>query len=115
MDERELAWHRGKIEIDAGNRVRAINDLEESVRLTPAGHIRLRYAHLAHLMEAQVRAGAWSDAEETAHRLTNFSGIIDSGRVTVTLEQACIVAQRSPHAGKGNVVSAIRDGLGISV
>jgi hypothetical protein len=113
LDERQLLWQKAAMEGDLGNWSRSIDDFTEASHLTSRDRYRSRYMVLSRLLAAQSRAAAWADAEETANQLVEYSGVIESGRVTGILRRALVATKRNPHGS--NVVAALRDGLGVSV
>ncbi|MGH3814047.1 MAG: hypothetical protein ACRDUV_16615 [Pseudonocardiaceae bacterium] len=65
INEHELGWHKGIVLADLGRPREAVEKFEQSVWAITPHHMRGRYLHLGYLLGAQVKVGAWSDAETT--------------------------------------------------
>lgn len=87
VDERELAWHEGMLLVDLGRPREAIEKFEQSVATTPPSYARGRYLHLGYLLDAQVKVGAWNDAETTTRQIAPLIGDVASTRGMLLLAQ----------------------------
>jgi transcriptional regulator with XRE-family HTH domain len=85
IDERELAWHEGMALIDLGRPREAVGKFEQSVWVMASHHMRGRYLHLGYLLSAQVKVGAWSDAETTMRQIATMVSDVSSTRTVVLL------------------------------
>lgn len=85
VDERELAWHEGMALVDLGYPREAVGKFEQSVWATAPHQLRGRYLHLGYLLGAQVKVGAWSDAETTMCQIGAMVGDVASTRTVVLL------------------------------
>jgi DNA-binding XRE family transcriptional regulator len=85
VDERELAWHEGMALADLGHLGKAVGKFEQSAATTAPHRARSRYITLGYLLGAQVRAGAWSDAETTMCQIGPMVGDVASQRAKVLL------------------------------
>lgn len=85
VDERELAWQEGMAFADLGHAREALGKFEQSVAATAPRRVRSRYLHLGYLLGAQVRVGAWSDAETTMRQIGAMVGDVASTRTEVLL------------------------------
>lgn len=85
IDERELAWHEGMALADLGYPREAVGKFEQSVWATAPHQVRGRYLHLGYLLGAQVKVGAWSDAEATMCQIGAMVGDVASTRTVVLL------------------------------
>ncbi|MGH3832536.1 MAG: XRE family transcriptional regulator [Pseudonocardiaceae bacterium] len=83
VDERELAWHEGMALADLGRSREALSKFERSVAATAPQYMRSRYLGLGYLLGAQVKVGAWSDAETNMRQITTMVGHVNSTRVVV--------------------------------
>jgi hypothetical protein len=87
VDERELAWHESRALADLGYPREAVGKFEQSVWAAASRHVRGRYLHLGYLLGAQVKVGAWSDAETTMCQIGIMVGDVASTRAAVLLGQ----------------------------
>jgi hypothetical protein len=85
VDERELAWHEGMALIDLGRPGEAVEKFQQSVWVMSAHQMRGRYLHLGYLLGAQVKVGAWSDAETTMRQILTMVSDVSSTRTVVLL------------------------------
>jgi transcriptional regulator with XRE-family HTH domain len=85
VDERELAWHEGMALIDLGRPGEAVEKFQQSVWVMSAHQMRGRYLHLGYLLGAQVKVGAWSDAETTMRQISTMVSDVSSTRTVVLL------------------------------
>jgi transcriptional regulator with XRE-family HTH domain len=85
VDERELAWHEGMALIDLGRPGEAVDKFQQSVWVMTAHQMRGRYLHLGYLLGAQVKVGAWSDAETTMRQIATMVSDVSSTRTVVLL------------------------------
>jgi transcriptional regulator with XRE-family HTH domain len=85
VDERELAWHEGMALIDLGRPGEAVDKFQQSVWVMSAHQMRGRYLHLGYLLGAQVKVGAWSDAETTMRQILTMVSDVSSTRTVVLL------------------------------
>ncbi|MGW0004663.1 helix-turn-helix domain-containing protein [Nocardia grenadensis] len=88
IDDRELAWHEAVIHSDRADWSAAADTFSASVEFTPHRAVRSRYLHLAALFNAQIRAHAWRDADDTLRRLVPLIDEIRSTRTATTLLEA---------------------------
>lgn len=88
INDRELAWHEAMIQSDAADWHTATDTFHASVELTPRREVRHRYLHLASLLDAQVRARAWRDLDQTIERILPFVDEVGSTRTATTLLSA---------------------------
>lgn len=86
VDERELAWHEGMALVDLGLPHEAVGKFEHSLATAPH-QARGRYVHLGSLLDAQVRVGAWNDAETTMRQIATLVGDVASTRTVVLLSR----------------------------
>lgn len=100
----ELTWHHAMIRADCGDLRSAVDIFEQSAEDMPATAVRGRYCHLAHLLDAQLAAGAWQDADRTIHRLLPYVDEVGSRRTANILFGAVgrLEAQKPP--------ASVRDG-----
>lgn len=85
VDERELAWHEGMALVDLGRPGEAVGKFEQSVWVMTSHQMRGRYLHLGYLLSAQVKVGAWSDAETTMRQIASMASDVSSTRTVVLL------------------------------
>ncbi len=85
INEHELAWHEGMALADLGHVREALGKFEQSVWKIAPHHVRGRYLHLGYLLGAQVKVGAWSDAETTMRQIGAMVGDVASTRAAVLL------------------------------
>ncbi|MGH3719767.1 MAG: XRE family transcriptional regulator [Pseudonocardiaceae bacterium] len=85
VDERELAWHEGMALADLGRPREALSMFERSVAATAPQYRRNRYMGLGYLLGAQVKVGAWRDAEATMRQIAAMVGHVNSARMVVLL------------------------------
>jgi transcriptional regulator with XRE-family HTH domain len=85
VDEGELAWHEGMALADLGRPHEAVGKFEQSVDAAPSHQVRTRYNSLGYLLSAQVKVGAWSDAEATMQQISTMVGDVASTRTRVLL------------------------------
>lgn len=52
---------------------------------SPGREVRHHYNHLASLLDAQIRVGAWRDMDQTMERITPFIDEVGSTRTVTTL------------------------------
>lgn len=93
--DHELAWHEGMIYGNSETWDSALEAFQQSVELMPPNAIRGRYVHLTSLFNAQVRAKAWSEIEETIARLIPYVDEVGSTRTATTLLTALPLLERS--------------------
>ena len=106
IDERELAWHEGMAFADLGYPREALGRFEQSIWPTASQHMRGRYNHLVHLLGAQAKVGAWSDAEATICQIGTMVGDVASTRTVALL------ARILPEFAGEHVPGDIRDAAG---
>ena len=94
VDERELAWHEGMALIDLGRPGEAVEKFQQSVWVMTARQMRGRYLHLGYLLGAQVKVGAWSDAETTMRQIATMVSDVSSTRTVVLLTAILPALQR---------------------
>lgn len=85
INDEELSWHEAMIQRDSGHPSSAAEILRESLDGIPEREVRRRYNHLAALIEAQVRAGAWSDLDQSVALVLPFIDEVGSTRAATTL------------------------------
>ncbi|MGH3866469.1 MAG: helix-turn-helix domain-containing protein [Pseudonocardiaceae bacterium] len=85
VNEHELAWHEGRALVDLGRPREAVGKFEQSVWKISPRHVRGRYLHLGYLLDAQVKVGAWSDAETTMRQIAPMVSEVASTRGVVLL------------------------------
>ncbi|MDH3682493.1 MAG: bacterial transcriptional activator domain-containing protein [Acidimicrobiia bacterium] len=66
LDERELLWQEATARWDLGQATQAIEAFERSASAVPPAEVRSVFIHWAHLLRAQLAAGARTDAEHSA-------------------------------------------------
>jgi transcriptional regulator with XRE-family HTH domain len=87
IGERELAWHEGMALADLGRPREAVGKFEQSVWVMASRQMRGRYLHLGYLLSAQVKVGAWSDAETTMRQIASMVSDVSSARTVVLLSE----------------------------
>jgi tetratricopeptide (TPR) repeat protein len=85
VDERELAWHEGMALTDLGRPHEAVIKFEQSVAPMAPRQMRGRYVHLGYLLGAQLKVGAWNDAETTMRQIATMVGDVNSTRTILLL------------------------------
>lgn len=85
INDQELAWHEAMIQADSADWGSAADTFHGSIEATPGREVRRRYNHLASLLDAQVRVGAWGDADQTIGRILPFVDEVGSTRTATTL------------------------------
>jgi transcriptional regulator with XRE-family HTH domain len=85
VNERELAWHEGMALVDLGRSRDAVGKFEQSVWVMAPHQMRGRYLHLGYLLSAQVKVGAWTDAEMTMRQIATMVNDVSSTRTVVLL------------------------------
>ncbi|MGH4008306.1 MAG: helix-turn-helix domain-containing protein [Pseudonocardiaceae bacterium] len=85
VNEHELGWHEGIVLANLGRAREAVEKFEQSVWAITPHHMRGRYLHLGYLLGAQVKVGAWSDAENTMCQIGAMVGDVASTRTVVLL------------------------------
>jgi hypothetical protein len=100
IDDRELAWHEGMMQLDLGRPAAAVQYFERANASGPISSRRAKYFGLASLLDAQTRIDAWRDAEATLHQLTAWAGVIASRRTVVLIERS-LPRLREPHVPVG--------------
>jgi hypothetical protein len=85
VNDQELGWHQATIEADSGVWPAAVDHFLSSIELTPPDEVRREYNHLASLLNAQVHARAWHDAERTIERIAPYVDEVGSTRTATTL------------------------------
>jgi transcriptional regulator with XRE-family HTH domain len=99
VDDRELDWHEGMALMRLGDPGAAIDRFASARKSWPPQRRRSRCGTLAHLIDAETAAGAWSDAErDVAVALDETKGI-GSTRITRVLRRA--TGRVRDHAGRG--------------
>src|SRR5690606_41494868 len=68
INDQELAWHEAMIQADSADWNQAADTFQASIEVTPGREVRRRYNHLASLLNAQIRAQASRDADQTIER-----------------------------------------------
>ncbi len=104
INDRELAWHEAIIHGDADNWRTAVDTFHGSIEMIPPQEVRRRYAHLASLLDAQIKVEAWHEADTTIRELAPFVDEVGSTRAALILLGAIgQLERRSPP-------SSLRDG-----
>ena len=106
IDERELAWHKAMATQALRQDSLAIVEFERSVEATAPAETRSQYLHRAYLLQAQVDAGLWDDADSTIKSLLPLIPEVESTRTKVLLRDA--IARVATH---GNVPGKIASGI----
>src|SRR5207247_333843 len=88
IDDAELAWHEGMVQLHLGRPADAARQFEHSVAAIHPHAVRGRYLHLAYLLGAQTRVRAWRDAEATLHQLAPLANVVASQRTVVLLRKS---------------------------
>ncbi len=104
INDRELAWHEAMIQSASANWRSAADTFHASIEVTPGREVRRRYNHLASLLDAQVRAGAWGDVDQTIERVMPYVDEVGSTRTATTLLRALDqlgTARATPSAREG--------------
>lgn len=91
IDESELAWHEGMALMRLGDPAGAVERFVEARASWPVAARRSRWGTLAHLLDAETAAGAWSGAEERMATLLPDCTSFRSARVARVL---CRAARR---------------------
>ncbi|NKQ54420.1 hypothetical protein HFP15_16185 [Amycolatopsis sp. K13G38] len=113
IDERELAWHKAMATQALRQDGLAIVEFEHSVEATAATETRSQYLHRAYLLQAQVDAALWDDAEATIKSLLPLISEVESTRTKVLLRDA--IARVAAHSRvPGKIESGIAQ-LGIAL
>lgn len=85
INDQELAWHHAMIQADSDDWNRAVDNFHNSVEFTPHRELRRRYNHLASLLDAQIHAQAWREADRTIERILPFVDEVRSARTATIL------------------------------
>lgn len=85
INDQELAWHEAMIQADSADWNQAADTFQASIEVTPGREVRRRYNHLASLLNAQIRAQAWRDADQTIERVMSYVDEVGSTRTATTL------------------------------
>ncbi|WP_198010174.1 helix-turn-helix domain-containing protein [Saccharomonospora halophila] len=85
INDRELAWHEAVIQSDSADWCSATDTFHASIEVTPGREVRRRYNHLASLLDAQIRVGAWRDVDQTIERVMPYVDEVGSTRTATTL------------------------------
>ncbi|MGH3773287.1 MAG: XRE family transcriptional regulator [Pseudonocardiaceae bacterium] len=85
VDERELAGFEAMALADLGRPREALIKFEQAVLSMAPHRMRRRYLTLGYLLGAQVKVGAWSDAEATMGQIAAIVGHVNSTRMVVLL------------------------------
>jgi transcriptional regulator with XRE-family HTH domain len=88
VDDRELAWHHAMALTDLGDHRAALPYFERSVVAAPPDQVRSQYVHLGYLLGAQVRVGAWTDAEASMRRIARLVTEVASTRTAILVRSA---------------------------
>jgi hypothetical protein len=80
VDENELAWHEGMIELDLGRRRECVEFFEVSAAGIPGHRVRTSYNHHTSLLSAYVHNSAWREAETVMSTLLHQVGSVGSRR-----------------------------------
>ncbi|WP_233520461.1 XRE family transcriptional regulator, partial [Prauserella sp. PE36] len=88
IDERELAWHKAMARQALSRDSLALAEFEHSVEATEPSETRSQYLHRAYLLQAQVDAATWDDAEATIMSLLPLIPEVESTRTKVLLRGA---------------------------
>lgn len=105
IDPAEINWHLGKAAADAGDPAAAVPGLARAMELRAAPRIRTRFNDGAHLLDALVRAGAWSEAVPLAWEVARMGRGITSARTRVVLRDT---ARRMAADGPQDAEEAVR-------
>lgn len=87
VDDAELAWHRAMTLAAIGDRAEALDVFQAAHDLRPPDAHRARYNDLAHLLDAQVAAGAWRDADASLVGIHAAVGDVGSSRTSALLRR----------------------------
>jgi hypothetical protein len=74
VDENELAWHEGMIELHLGNTEKCVDFFERSAVGIPEHRVRTSYNHRVSLLNAYVLNRSWSEAEDVMCKLLRSVG-----------------------------------------
>jgi hypothetical protein len=70
---------------DLGRPREALRKFEQAVTATALRYLRGRYLNLGYLLGAQVKVGAWRDAETTMSQIMTMVGQVNSTRAVILL------------------------------
>lgn len=104
VDDAELAWHRAMTLADLGRSAPALDLFQTAHDLRPADAYRARYNDLGHVLDAQVTARAWHDADASLDSIHAGLGDVRSSRTTALLRR---ITQHISQAK--NVPSSVTD------
>ena len=90
INDHELTGHDATIQADLGEWGRAAETFQHSIELIPNRLVRQRYFHMSALLNAQIHARSWSDAETTMASVTPYVDEIGSSRSASTLLRALV-------------------------
>ncbi|WP_007023462.1 hypothetical protein [Saccharomonospora iraqiensis] len=85
INDQELAWHEAVIQSDSADWCSATDTFHASIEVIPSREVRRRYNHLASLLDAQIRVGAWRDVDQTIERVLPYVDEVGSSRTATTL------------------------------
>ncbi|WP_232211872.1 tetratricopeptide repeat protein [Saccharomonospora halophila] len=85
INDQELAWHEAVIRSNSGEWCSAADTFFASIQVSPRREVRRRYNHLASLLDAQIRVGAWRDVDQTIERVMPYVDEVGSTRTATTL------------------------------
>jgi transcriptional regulator with XRE-family HTH domain len=95
VDASELAWHRAMSLTALDDSHAAVDLFRLGYETRPLSARRARYNDLAHLVEAEVGARAWSDAEPDLEHVLIDAPDIRSARTAIVLRRASLAVCRA--------------------
>lgn len=102
IDERELAWHKAMATDALQPSGAALPEFEHSVEATDPNEMRSQYLHRAYLLQAQISASSWGEAEQTINTLLPLIPQVESTRTKVLIrESIATIASGSQKAPDG--------------
>lgn len=110
INDRELAWHAAMIQSDSADWRSAADTFHASIEVTPGREVRRRYNHLASLLDAQIRVGAWRDVDRTIERVMPYVDEVGSTRTATTLLGALDQLSALDQLGTSRITPAVREG-----
>jgi len=112
VDENELAWHEGMIELYLGKLHDCVEFFQSSADGIPSHRVRTSYNHRTSALMAHVLNESWVDAEDLMRSLLNHVGFVGSRRTDRLLE---VVLRRIDRADATDTVRDLASALRVSL
>ncbi|RLK61904.1 helix-turn-helix domain-containing protein [Actinokineospora cianjurensis] len=116
VDDAEFAWHEGKIQLDLGERGRALDFFDLAANGISEHRVRTFYSYRASAFVAHVINKSWPDAERSMKVLLGHIGLVGSRRGDRTVEHGLDLLDRTAAPGTiTDLARALRKALALTI